>query len=380
MDGHLLSPICLFAISGMSAIVLHAHFQKLGPGEWPQLPEQDTPPLSGSHSCRATHGTSIESLIDRIFTVPEILPPDECPKDLEISETVIERWVQQLADPNLDCAELDSQCESSPSSDEGSVGPDVPPDEFMGRHGFLRDKEGLETVETLQLLAKQVETSSSISSSNLLGQGFDSQDSGKCMELRPRENPKDRKERLQLFWRKVAALTGTSGPPTKRTSIHPQVSKEGRFSFDPPWFHRIFDWAGDEFQPQRYPFADPRSTTKVKRPRKRARVWVNTPNGGAAVTQGLNKPWHDDTIFVMCPHTFLQQVAEKAIWEGSRGIMIVPRHKNKEWFWGLGEVTVHWWDLPHDALCFRDEGGMPRPPGKLGARVIIFDALWDAAF
>ena len=82
--------------------------------------------------------------------------------------------------------------------------------------------------------------------------------------------------------------------------------------------------------------------------------------------QGLNKPWHDDTIFVMCPHKFLQQVAEKAIWEGSRGIMIVPRHKNKEWFWGLSEVTVDWWHLPHDALCFRDEGGTPRSPGKLG--------------
>ena len=129
MDGPLLSPICLFALSGMSAIVLHAHFQKLGPGEPPKLPEQGTPPLSASQSCRATQGTSIGSLIDWILTVPEILPPDECPKDLEISETVIERWDQQLTDPNLDCAELDSQCESSPSSDEGSVGPDVPTDE-----------------------------------------------------------------------------------------------------------------------------------------------------------------------------------------------------------------------------------------------------------
>ena len=136
----------------------------------------------------------------------------------------------------------------------------------MGPYGFLRDEEGLETVETLQVLAKQVETSSSISSSNLLGQGFASQDSGKCMELRPRKNPKDRKEKRQLYWRKVAALTGTSRPPTNRTSIHQQVYKEGHFSLDPQWFHRILDWAGDEFQPQRYPFADPRSTTKVKRP------------------------------------------------------------------------------------------------------------------
>ena len=55
--------------------------------------------------------------------------------------------------------------------------------------------------------------------------------------------------------------------------------------------------------------------------------------------------------------------------------MIVPRHKNKEWFWRLGEVTVDWWDSPHDALCFRDEGDTPRSPGKLGARVIVFDAL-----
>ena len=131
VDGPLLSPISLFAVSGMSGIMLHGHCQKLGPGEWPKLPEQDTPPLSASHSCKATQGTSIESLIDWILTVPEILPPDECPKDLEISETVRERWVKQLADPNLDCAELDSQCESNPSLDEGSVGPDVPPDEFI---------------------------------------------------------------------------------------------------------------------------------------------------------------------------------------------------------------------------------------------------------
>ena len=33
VDGPLRSLICLFAISGISAIVLHAHFQKLGPGE-----------------------------------------------------------------------------------------------------------------------------------------------------------------------------------------------------------------------------------------------------------------------------------------------------------------------------------------------------------
>ena len=230
-------------------------------------------------------------------------------------------------------------------------------------------------METLQVLAKQVETSSLISSSNLSGQGFDSQDSGKCMELRPRENPKDRKERRQVYWRKVAALTGTSRLPTRRTFIHPQVYKEGQLSLDLQWFHRILDWAGDEFQPQRYPFADPRSTTKVKRPGKRAGVWVNTPKTGAAVTQGSNKPWHDDTVFVMCPHKFPQQDAEKAIWEGSRGIMIVPRHENKEWFWGLGEVTVDWWDLQHDALCFHVEGGTPRSPGKLAARVIIFDAL-----
>ena len=133
----------------------------------------------------------------------------------------------------------------------------------MGRYGYLRVEEGLRTVETLQVLAKQVESPSSISSSNLSGPGFDSQDSRKCMELDPRENPKNRKERWQIYWRKVAALTGTSRLPTKRTSIHPQVYKEGRFSSDPQWVHRVLDWAGAEFQPQRYPFADPRSTTKV---------------------------------------------------------------------------------------------------------------------
>ena len=186
----------------------------------------------------------------------------------------------------------------------------MPPDEFMGRYAFLRDEEGGETVETLQVLAKQVETPSCISRSNFIGPGFDSQDSAKCMELRPRENPKGRKERRQLYWRKVAVLTGTSRPRTNRTSIHPQMYKEGRFSLDPQWFHRILDWAGDGFQPQRYPFASLRSTIKLKRPKKGAGLWVNTPKGGAAVTQGLNKRWHDDTIFAMCRHRFLQQVAE----------------------------------------------------------------------
>ena len=195
------------------------------------------------------------------------------------------------------------------------MGPDVRPDEYSGRCGYLRDEEGLETVEALQVPAKQVETPCSISGSKLLGQGFESQDSRKCMQLRPSENPKDRKKRRQLYWRKVAALTGTSRPPTKRTSIHPQVYKEGRFSLGLQWFHRMLDWAGEEFQPQCYPFADLHSTTKVRRPGKRARVWVNTPKSGAAVTQGLNKPWHDDTIFVICAHKLLQRVAEKAIWD-----------------------------------------------------------------
>ena len=72
LPGPLLPPICLVAISGMSAIVLHAHFQKLGPAEWLKLPEQDRAPLSASHSCRATQGTNIQSLIDRILTDPEI--------------------------------------------------------------------------------------------------------------------------------------------------------------------------------------------------------------------------------------------------------------------------------------------------------------------
>ena len=127
-------------------------------------------------------------------------------------------------------------------------------------------------METLQVIAKQVETPSSISSSNSLGHGFDSQESGKCMELRPTENPKDRKERCQLYWRKVAALMGTFRPPTKRTSMHPQVYKKGRFSLDPQWIRGILDWAGDEFQHQRYPFADPHLPTKVKRPEKPAEV------------------------------------------------------------------------------------------------------------
>ena len=145
----MLFAICLFAISGTSANVLHAHLEKLFPGEWPNLPQQDTPRLRASHSCRATQGTSIESLIDWILTVPEILPPNECAKDPEIPETVIERWVQQPAEPNLNCAGLHGKCEPSHSFDEGLIGPDVPSDEFLGRYCYLRDEEGLETMETL---------------------------------------------------------------------------------------------------------------------------------------------------------------------------------------------------------------------------------------
>ena len=135
LDGPLLSPICLIAISRMSAIVLHAQFEKLGPGEWRKLPEQDKPPSDAPHSCRATQGRSIESLIDRILKVAEILPPHDCPKYADILETAMESLVQQLADSNPDCAELDSH--------EGSVGPDVPLDEFMGQYGYLRDEENL---------------------------------------------------------------------------------------------------------------------------------------------------------------------------------------------------------------------------------------------
>ena len=306
VDGPLLSPICLFAISGMSAIVLHAHFQKFGPGEWPKLPEQDTPPLSASHSCRATRGTSIESLIDGILTVPEILPPDECPKDLKISETVIERWIEQLADPNLDCAELDSQCESSSSSDEGLVGPDVPADVYIGRCGSLRHEEGLETVETLQVLAKQVETSSSIS--RIPGNAWS------CAQGRIQRIARKGVSFIGVRWQPPRESRGRQ--PRGRSYTHKCIRKD-----DSLWIRNGFTAfrTGLEMisNPSATLFADPRSTTKVQRPGKRAGVWVNTPKGGAAVTQGLNKPWHDDTIFVICPRKFLQQVAEKAIWEGS---------------------------------------------------------------
>ena len=95
-------------------------------------------------------------------------------------------------------------------------------------------------------------------------------------------------------------------------SIHPQVYKEGPFSLDPQWFHRSFEWGEDDFQPQRYSFADLRSTTKVERSRKRAGVSATLLN---VELQSVSKPWHDDSIFVMCPHKILQQVAKKAIWE-----------------------------------------------------------------
>ena len=55
------------------------------------------------------------------------------------------------------------------------------------------------TVETLQEVAKQVEKPSSISNSDIVGSGVHSENSRKCMELRRRDNPKDRKERRQCL-------------------------------------------------------------------------------------------------------------------------------------------------------------------------------------
>ena len=99
-------------------------------------------------------------------------------------------------------------------------------------------------METLQVLVKQFETPSSISNTNLLGPVFDSQDSGKCMEFRPRRNPKDGKERRQPFWRKVAAPTGTSRPPTMRASIHHKCIRKD----DSRWIRSGFTafWIGLE--------------------------------------------------------------------------------------------------------------------------------------
>ena len=34
-------------------------------------------------------------------------------------------------------------------------------------------------------------------------------------------------------------------------------------------------------------------------------------------------------------------------------------------------MTVDWWYLPHDALCFCHEGGTPSSPGKLCAQVFF---------
>ena len=55
---------------------------------------------------------------------------------------------------------------------------------------------------------------------------------------------------------------------------------------------------------------------------------------------------------------------------------MVPVLKREKWFWSLGQIAVHWWDIPKGESIFWDgKGKMLSQEGHLQYRSVPFDAL-----
>ena len=69
-------------------------------------------------------------------------------------------------------------------------------------------------------------------------------------------------------------------------------------------------------------------------------------------------------------------MVQKVIWEGGKGVIVVPVRKREKWFWSLGEIAVDWWDIPKGESIFSDgKGKMLSQEGHLQYRAVLFDAL-----
>ena len=94
--------------------------------------------------------------------------------------------------------------------------------------------------------------------------------------------------------------------------------------------------------------------------------------------KGYVKPWggEDHALFLFLPARELEETVQKVIWEGGKGVMMVPVRKKEKWFWNLGEIAVDLWDiLRGESIFWNKKGNLLSQEGHLRYWPVLFDAL-----
>ena len=105
---------------------------------------------------------------------------------------------------------------------------------------------------------------------------------------------------------------------------------------------------------------------------------LSPPRKTKKAPKGYMCPWGGEhhTLVLFLPGFELPETVGKVIWEGGKGVIVVPVRKREKWFRSLGGITVDWWDIPKGESIFWDgKGKLLSPEGHLQYRAVRFHAF-----
>ena len=260
----------------------------------------------------------------------------------------------------------------SSSGDEGSLGFD-PPDEFIGWFGYSRDHEDVEFGAMNISVMDQQDPQDKAPIASPAPTGV----SQEIPTIRPRQ---------------------FAGIPRKLR--RPGVIKNERYDLHPLWRETLCEWAGralgttEPLQRTLTPldrlgtvsgvrekgrqWRELGQRSRERRVRKRNRTGLSPPRKTEKAPKGYMCPWEGEhhTWFLFPPAPELPETVQKVIWEGGKGVRVVPARKREMWFWSLGEIEVAWWDISKGEGIFWDgKGKMLSQEAHLQYPTVHFNAL-----
>ena len=87
----------------------------------------------------------------------------------------------------------------------------------------------------------------------------------------------------------------------------------------------------------------------------------------------FRQDWGPEVLWVNAPFSEMDQVVNKIVASGARGIMIVPVWRTKAWFQALQHIAVKWIDLPKEVDLYRSNSGRIYPQRWWTTRAVVFD-------
>ena len=196
----------------------------------------------------------------------------------------------------------DSDNYSEPySEDEGSVGYTQPPDEFMGRFGYSRDRAGQDLIDQVPTLVLtpdfDILQTASGSTETAVTPRLDNpaktaslKTTGAHIHGRVKSVPSRPKRRR---WWQIHGLYSVPGKYNQE--LTPTMCLQGRHNLTSDWYNYLIEWAGPQFSPSVFPFAAPAS-----RYRRKGKL-VCQPAGGKKSNGGFNLPGGGGELILDAP-------------------------------------------------------------------------------